>query len=91
VQPRHLVGALLLAFGVIAIVVAISISSTTSSAGGMSARPATINARSHPAAEPTGVSDTNLAGGPLRDPATHALLAAGTRAAPQAEPGLGHR
>ena len=91
-QPRHIVGALLLAIALIAVAVAIAITSTTSTAGRPSARPGTINAtQSHPAAEPTGVSDTNLAGGAFRDPVTHALLAVGTPAAPQAQPGPGHR
>jgi hypothetical protein len=86
VQPPHVVGALLLAIGLIAVVVAIAISSTTSSAGRVSARPDTINTtRSHPTPEPTSVSDTNLAGGPSRAPATHAPFPVGTPPAPQAE------
>jgi hypothetical protein len=92
VQRRHLVGAFLLTIGLIAAVAVIAMSTTTSPPGPVSARPAAINAtRSHPAAEPTGVSDTNLAGGPSRVPATHAPLSVGTPPAPQAEPGLGHR
>ncbi len=91
VQPRHIVGALLLAVGLIAVAVTIALSSATSTAGRLSARPATISARSHPAVEPTGVSDTNLAGGTFRDPVTHGPLTAGIPPAPQAEPGPGHR
>lgn len=91
VQPRHIAGALLLAVGLIAVAVTIAISSTTSTAGRLSARPATISARWHPAVEPTGVSDTNLAGGTFRDPVTHAPHTAGIPPAPQAEPGPGHR
>ena len=91
VQARHIVGALLLAVGLIAVAVTIALSSATSTAGRLSARPATISARSHPAVEPTGVSDTNLAGGTFRDPVTHGPLTAGIPPAPQAEPGPGHR
>jgi hypothetical protein len=92
VQPGHMVGVLLLAIGLIAIVVAIAISSTTSGTGRVSAGPATINApQSHPAAQPTSATVPNVPRGTFRDPVTHALLAVGAPAAPQAEPGLGHR
>jgi hypothetical protein len=92
VQPRHMVGVLLLAIGLIAIVVAIAISSNTSGTGRVSARPATINATSpHPLAVPTGATVSSVPGGTFRDPVTHALLAVGIPAAPQAEPGPGHR
>lgn len=90
-QHRNMVGVLLLAVGLIAIVVAIAISSTTSGTGRVSARPAAINAtRSRPAARPTGATVSGVHGGTFRDPATHALLAIGSPAAPQAEPGPGH-
>ena len=76
-HPRHIVGALLLAIGLTAVAITITITSTTSTASRLTARPATINPRSHPTVEPTGVSDTNLAGGTFHDPVTHAPLAAG--------------
>lgn len=50
VEPRHIVGPLLLAIDLIAVAVAIAISSTTSTVGRLSARPGTINAtQSRPA------------------------------------------
>jgi hypothetical protein len=87
-QASHMVGVLLLAIGMVAVVVAIATSSTTSSAGKLSARPAAINATPSPSA---GGATPSVPGGTFRDPVTHALLAAGSPAAPQAEPGLGHR
>jgi hypothetical protein len=92
VPPRHMVGALLLASGIIAVLVLILNSSTTSRTVHMSARPAVISAtHSHPAAQATSAPVSSVADTTFRDPVTHALLAAGTPATPQAEPGLGHR
>ena len=92
VQPRHIVGALLLAIGLIAVAVTIAISSTTSTAGRLSALPGTINAtQSHPAAQSTGAPASTQPAGAFRDPVTHALLTVGTPPAPQAQPGPGHR
>ena len=90
-HPRHIAGALLLAIGLTAVAITITITSTTSTASHLTARPATINPRSHPTVEPTGVSDTNLAGGTFHDPITHTPLTADTPPPPHAEPGPGHR
>ena len=91
-QPRHMVGALLLALGLIAIIVAFEISSTTSSPIRTGARPAARDAtQSRPSAQPTGVSAVSVPAGTFRDPVTHALLAVGTSAARRAASGLGHR
>ena len=91
VQPLHLAAALL-AIGLITLVVAIVISSTTSTDGRLSAGPRALDApRSHAMTGLIGAPDLRVPSGTFRDPASQALLAAGTRAAPQAEPGLGHR
>lgn len=92
VRPRHLVGALLLGMGLIAVIVAIAISSTTSSAHRVSARQATTSVtQSHPAAQPTSAPVSSVSGGTFRDPVTHALLPVGTPTVPEATPGPGHR
>jgi hypothetical protein len=92
VQPRHIVGALLTAVGLIAVVVVIAISSTTSTSGRLSARPGTIAApQPQSVAQPTGAPVSSVPAGTFRDPVTHALLSVGTPPAPQAQPGLGHR
>ena len=89
-QPRHMVGALLLALGLIAIIVAFEISSYSPIRTG--ARPAARDAtQSRPSAQPTGVSAVSVPAGTFRDPVTQALLAVGTSAAPRAASGLGHR
>ena len=78
VQPRHMVGALLLAVGLIAVVVAIAISSAASSVSRPSAGPATITATpSQPTVQPTGAPLSSVPGQTFRDPATHALLPVG--------------
>ena len=92
VQPRRMVTGLLLAVGLLTLAVVIASSSTTSIAGRMSARPTTINTPprrsvTQPMADPM----SPASGGTFRDPVTHALLAVGSTAAPQAAPGLGHR
>ena len=88
-QPHHMVGALLLALGLIAVVVAIAIStSSTTSSQPPSARPATINPTP---SQPTGAPVPSVPGATFRDPATHALLAVGSQAAPQADSSVGHR
>ena len=92
VQPRHIVGPLLLAIGLITVAVAIAISSTNSTVGRLSARPGTINAtQSQPARQAAAAPVTSVPGGTFRDPVIHALVAVGAPAAPQEEPGLGHR
>ena len=92
VQPRHLVGALLLAIGLIAAVAAIAISTTTTNASHPGARPATTTVtQPHPPAQPTGAPVSSASGATFRDPITHALITTGTPPAPQAEPGPGHR
>jgi hypothetical protein len=83
-QPRHMVGALLLAIGLIAVVVAIAISSTTSTVSRPNAHPATINAT-----QPTDGLDSSVPSGTFRDRVTHAVLPAGTATAPQRETGHG--
>jgi hypothetical protein len=91
VQRRHLVGALLLAIGLIALVVTIATSSTTTSTSRVNAHPFTINATQSPTAQPTSAPVPSVPGGTFRDPVTHGLLAVDTPAAPQADPGPGHR
>jgi len=92
VQPRHMVGALLMAIGLVAVVVAIATSSITSTAGRVTGRAARINTtKPQPVVQPTGVSDSSVPGGAFRDPVSHRLLTVGSPATPAAEPGLGHR
>ena len=87
VQPRHLVGALLLALGLIAVLVTIAISSiTTTTHSRVNAHQATINAtQSHPVTQPADTLDSNVPSGTFRDPTTHALLPVAPPAAPQRE------
>ena len=64
VQPRHIVGPLLLAIGLIAVAVAIAISSTNSTVGRLSARPGTINAtQSQPARQSAAAPVSSVPGG----------------------------
>jgi hypothetical protein len=86
VQPRHLVGGLLLAIGLIAVVVAIAISSTATSTS-QTARLATNHpTQSQPVAQPTSAPAPSVPSGTFRDPVTHALLAVGNPPVPQADP-----
>ncbi|MBV8997809.1 MAG: hypothetical protein JO304_02050 [Solirubrobacterales bacterium] len=90
VQPRHMVGALLLAVGLLAVLLTITISSTTTTASRPTAHPAAINATpSHPVTQPTDTLDSNVPSGTFRDPVTHALFPVNTPPAPQRETGHG--
>ena len=97
--PRgQIVAALLAAIGLIGAVVAIAVSSATSSPGRVSARPGTISlTRPSLAAQPT-PAVTTAAHGYFRDPVTHALAPVGTSVVssaaprtPRTTPGPGHR
>ena len=91
VTPRHRLSALLLAVGLIAVVVAIAITTSTASTGAV--RPYAHPARFNP---PTVNAVTNTPSTTFRDPATHQVLnispsGVDTPPAPPADSTPGHR
>ena len=92
VQPRHLVGGLLLAIGLIAVLVTIAISSTATTAGRQSAQPAPLSAtQSHPATQPMPAPVSDVPTGTSRYQVTGPLVALGTPDRSAGARGLGHR
>lgn len=92
VQPRHLVGGLILAIGLIAVVVTIAISSTATRTNPQTVHPATISAaQSHSATRPMPAPVSSLPTGTSRYRVTGPLVAVGIPDRPVAAPGLGHR
>ena len=81
VERAHLGGGLFLAIGLITLVVAIAVSSTTPTDGRLTAGPRPIDApRSRAMTGLIGAPDLSVPSGKFRDPVTHAVLTVDTPA-----------